>query len=146
MTRRRFAMPCSFSSRKTARRYGFLGLLDLRSLAHRFHGLAAEAFLTDIFNTLIFPGALVQVFIAQPFSRELHVQESNLSFPLRNLSENYAEGNRAQIFQSSMYGKFGWQLPIQLLSLKIIDSSPLMAVDCHSLQIFTDTGSFLKFG
>ncbi len=34
-------MPCSFSYRKTARRYGFQGLLDLRSLAHRFHGLSA---------------------------------------------------------------------------------------------------------
>jgi len=46
MTRRRFAMPCSFSSRKTARRYGFQGLLDLRSLSHRFQGLAASVTLT----------------------------------------------------------------------------------------------------
>jgi hypothetical protein len=41
MTRRRFAMPCSFSSRKTARRYGFQGLLNLHSLPHRFQGFAA---------------------------------------------------------------------------------------------------------
>ncbi|QPK61786.1 type II toxin-antitoxin system RelE/ParE family toxin [Methylomonas sp. LL1] len=43
MTRRRFAMPCSFSSRKTARRYGFQGLLNLHSLALRFQGFAAIA-------------------------------------------------------------------------------------------------------
>jgi hypothetical protein len=42
MTRHRFAMPCSFSSRKTARRYGFQGLLNLHSLAHRFQGFAAK--------------------------------------------------------------------------------------------------------
>ena len=41
MTRRGFAMPCSFSNRKTARRYRFQGLLDRRSLSHRFLGLAA---------------------------------------------------------------------------------------------------------
>ncbi len=43
MTRRRFARPCSFSSRKTARRYGFQGLLNLHSLALRFQGFAAAA-------------------------------------------------------------------------------------------------------
>ena len=42
MTRRRFAMPCSFSVRKTARRYGFQGLLGLRSLSLCFPGLAAN--------------------------------------------------------------------------------------------------------
>ncbi len=41
MTRRRFAMPCSFSNRKSARRYGFQGLLGLRSLTLCFPGLAA---------------------------------------------------------------------------------------------------------
>jgi len=44
MTRRRFAMPCSFSTRKTARRYDFQGLLNLHSLAHRFQGFAASDF------------------------------------------------------------------------------------------------------
>jgi hypothetical protein len=52
MTRRRFAMPCSFSSRKTARRYGFQGLLDLRSLAHRFHGLAAVEYGVYMVNAI----------------------------------------------------------------------------------------------
>jgi hypothetical protein len=42
MTRRRFARPCSFSSRKTARRYGFQGLLNLLSLSLRFQGFAAK--------------------------------------------------------------------------------------------------------
>jgi hypothetical protein len=42
MTRRRFARPCSFSRRKTARRYGFQGLLNLHSLPLRFQGFAAK--------------------------------------------------------------------------------------------------------
>ena len=50
MTRRRFAMPCSFSSRKTAGRYGFQGLLDLRSLALCFPGLAAPEFCVNEFG------------------------------------------------------------------------------------------------
>jgi hypothetical protein len=54
-------MSCSFSSRKTARRCGFQGLLNLHSLTHRFQGFAAY----EQFNqqALIYTGAAFLLFM-----------------------------------------------------------------------------------